>query len=388
MLVYYNHMIIEEKILFQIINMSQFRISQEIDWKTIDLEALYKEALHQSVLGLVASEIPEVYSDNKWIEAKYRQKSSYVRYCHEQDELVKIMNSASIPFVILKGNASSISYTDPSLRMMGDIDFLVPQDAYSKTKELLSSVGYSEGDDNGRHCHFRKNCQEFEVHHHFSHFEDIDIESYLIYGLNSREIVSFEGHEFPMLPKLANGLVLLDHFRRHLLSAVGLRHVVDWMMYVYKNLDDDFWDNEFKQVVQEKGLYNLAITLTRMCQIYLGLPESITWCKYADEDVCHKLMSVVMNSGNFGSKNAKGRNIESVSTSIKRQGLFQWLQYTGEHNWKSYHKHHWLKPLCWFYQIFRYAKQGIKAGRNKELIRTDFLRSKERYELLKKLNIS
>ena len=377
----------EEQVLLSLLKESQFGIDDHIKWESVDIDVLYSEASFQSVLCPVASFIPAEFSNSKWVEAQYRQKASYIRYCHAQDDLKRILDEAGIPFVILKGNASAISYTDPSLRMMGDIDFLVPQDAYSMTKEVLSSAGYSEGVDNGRHCHFRKDDQEFELHHHFSHFEEVDIESYLIDGLNFREIVSIEGHEFPMLPKLANGLVLLDHFRRHLLSAVGLRHVVDWMMYVYRNLDDEFWDREFKQVVQEKGLYKLAVTLTCMCQIYLGLPESITWCKEADEDSCQQLMSVVLNSGNFGRKNAKGSSIETVSTSIKRKGLFHWLQYAGEHNWKAYHRHRWLKPFCWFYQIFRYAKQGIKSGRNKKQLKDDVGRSNERYELLKKLGI-
>ena len=376
------------EVLIRLIKKSQFGISEDIDWECVDLGGLYNVALQQAVLGLVASEIPEEFADRKWLEAKYRQKSSFIRYCHAQDELISVMDSASIPFVILKGNASAIGYKDPTLRMMGDIDFLVPQDDYSKSKNILSSSGYLEGEDNGRHCHFKKNDQEFEVHHHFCNSGENNIECYIIDGLNSRSIVSVEGHSFPVLPNVANGLVLLVHFRNHLLSAVGLRHVVDWMMYVYRNLDDGFWDKEFKQVVQENGLYKLAITLTRLCQIYLGLPESFTWCKDADEDTCRQLMSVVLNSGNFGRKNGQGSNIETVNTSIKRQGLFHWLQYVGEHNWEAYHKHHWLKPFCWFYQIFRYARQGFKSGRNKKQLKGDFDRSKERYELLKKLNIS
>ena len=94
-----------------------------------------------------------------------------------------------------------------------------------------------------------------------------------------------------------------------------------------------------------------------------------------------------MVSGNFGRKNGQGSSIEKVSTSMKRKGLFHWLQHAGEHNWKAYHKHHWLKPFCWFYQIFRYAKQGIKTGRSSKQIKGDLDRSKERYELLKNLNI-
>lgn len=48
----------------------------------------------------------------------------------------------------------------------------------------------------------------------------------------------------------------------------------------------------------------------------------------------------------------------------------------------------WLKPFCWIYQGFRYAKQGIKSGRNREQLKNDLKRSKERVEVLKRIGIS
>lgn len=377
----------EQQVLLKLIWKSQFGLSEPIDFSSVDTDALYNEALNQSVLGLIAPEIPFEYAYGKWMEAIYRQKSSYIRYCHAQDELKKVLDKSSIPFVILKGNASAVSYSEPFRRMMGDIDFLVPQDLYDQAKIILASNGYSEGHDNGRHTAYRKDDQSFELHKHFSHFEEIDIEDYVIKGLANREMCTNDGYEFPMLPKLANGLVLLDHFRRHLIYAIGLRHVIDWMMYVYRNLDDEFWFSQFKPVVEEKGMDKLAVTITRMCQIYLGLPETITWCKDADPETCGSLIDLIFISGNFGCKNGQGHSVEKVSTNIKREGLFHWLQYAGEHNWEAYHKHHCLKPLCWIYQIFRYAKQGIKSGRNNKQLKSDLDRSKERYELLKKLGI-
>ena len=159
------------------------------------------------------------------------------------------------------------------------------------------------------------------------------------------------------------------------------------MMYVYRNLDDEYWENEFSRVAKEKKMEKLAVTATRMCQMYLGLPETITWCKGADEKTCEELMECLLASGNFGRKNGRGNSVETVSTNMKRKGLFRWLQYAGEFNWEAYHRHHWLKPFCWLYQIFRYAKQGVKTGRNRKQIRGDLDRSKERFELLKKLGI-
>ena len=124
-----------------------------------------------------------------------------------------------------------------------------------------------------------------------------------------------------------------------------------------------------------------------MCQIYLGLPETINWCKDADEELCKELIQLLFISGNFGIKNGKGTSVEYVSTSIKRHGLFKWLQYAGESNWKAYKKHKWLKPFCWIYQIFRYASKGFKSGRNSKQLSDDLNRSNRRFTLLKELDI-
>ena len=378
---------IEEAALLSLIKKSQFGVEDTINWADVDMNALYNEAFDQSLLGIIASEIPDKYITQKFIDAKYRQKSSYILYCHAQDELKHVLDSADIPFVILKGNASAISYADPTCRMMGDIDILVPQNLYEKTQDVLSSAGYEKGYDNGRHCGFKKDKTSCEVHHHFSHFEEYDFENYIIEGLNSREVAIVDGHEFPMLPKLANGIVLLDHFRRHLQSSVGLRQTIDWMMYVYRNLDDAFWNNEFKAIMEEKGLVTLAVTLTRMCQIYLGLPDNISWCKDADDSTAEWLFELIFSVGNFGRKNKKGYLVERVSVGIKREGLFHLLQRVGEKTWSAYQKHHWLKPFCWIYQGFRFAKKFFKAGRTPSQFKDDMFRCDERYELLKALKI-
>ena len=375
-----------QSVLLDLIKQSQFGIKEPICFADIDIDELYCEAKQQTVLSLIAAEIPDELSNTKWFQAKLRQKAAYIKYCSFQNDLKVILDSEGIPFVILKGNSSAIYYSDPTLRSMGDVDFLVPQDMYEKTKSVLASYGYKEDHDNGRHAAFKKDNQLFEVHHHFSH--GIDIEDYLISGLNEREFVEIEGYEFPILPTMANGLVLLDHFRRHLLYSVGLRQVIDWMMYVYRNLDDEFWNNEFGPVAKEKGIDKLAITLTRMCQIYLGLPDTINWCKSDDDSTCLLLLKSIFDSGNFGNKKGVGKKFERINLRIKNIGVFRWLQELGEKNWQAYHKCHLLKPFCWLYQLIRFIKKGLISRRGINSIYKDFSSSNERYILLKQLNLS
>lgn len=378
-----------QKTIIELVKQSQFGteavLSNDIDWTEV-----YEEATLQSVQGIVAPVLPtDANNHEQWMSIQYKQTALYVRYCYAEEELYKLLNKENIPFVILKGNSAAVNYQEPSLRAMGDIDLIVKPDVFERTKQVLIDNGYElhlEHDEDQRHIGFSYNGTEFELHRYFSH-DEVSIEDYVLSGIDNAVVGRVGDHSFPMLPKLANGLVLLLHMRQHLKAALGLRQVIDWMMYVYRELDDEFWNNEFGTIAREKGLDTLAIVATRMCQIYMGLPETITWCKGADEKLCGQLMENLLESGNFGRKHGRGTSVETVSTSIKRKGLFRWLQYAGEYNWVAYREHHWLKPFCWLYQIFRYAKQGFKSGRDRKQLGDDLDRSKQRYEMLKKLGI-
>jgi len=328
-------------------------------------------------------------ANSRWQQEIYRQQANYARYLHAEDELKKVMDAAGIPFVVLKGNAAAIYYKYPERRKMGDIDFLVPQSEFEQAQAVLNDNGYilDNHGENPRHIGYKKNGVSFELHHHFSH-EEVDIEDYVIDGLKNRVMGKIGEHEFPMLPPMANGLVLLDHMKSHLKSGMGLRQIIDWMMYVNAELHDDSWKNGFETVAKKKGFRKFAMVATKMCQRYLGLPcEDITWCSGADDVLCDRLMAIVMSSGNFGMKNGNGTSIECVTTRFRRDGVFHYMQLAGEYNWKAYKKHHWLKPFCWIYQLFRYIRRGLKTGRSRKQMSEDVKRSKERAEVLKEMGI-
>lgn len=238
--------------------------------------------------------------------------------------------------------------------------------------------------------HIYKGGISFEQHRFFSS-EGIDVERYVTEGVTEgvSEVVEEKiyGTKFPILPNLANGLVLLGHMAQHLKSGLGLRQVVDWMMFVNRELDDELWSNAFERATIETGLNQVAIVSTKMCQQYLGLSENIHWCKDADSELCAELMESLLSSGNFDRKRGKGSAVESVTSNIARKGLFRYLQTAGEYNWEAYHRHKWLKPFAWIYQIGRYAKQGLQTKRNTKLIREDIERGKQRNDLLEKLKL-
>ena len=362
-------------------------LEEPVDWT-----AVFTEAKHQSVASLAYPALPDdVPQDlrDKWESYSDKLRVRYHHVLAAQDELLTLLSRNNIPAVILKGAAAAVYYPSPSRRSMGDIDFLVPQDLYDKAEDLLKTSGYKMVHDRSetpRHSAFTMGGINFELHHHFSH-DGINIEEYLIDGLHHAVTEEIDGHQFRMLPSLSNGLVLLDHMRNHLASGMGLRQVIDWMMYVNTVLNDDYWNNILITVTKEKELYTLATAATKMCIQYLGLPNTITWCKEAEDSLCTNLINYIFSSGNFGRKKGDGGKIETVTTAMRREGIFHRLQRAGEHNWKAYKKHHWLKPFCWFYQIFRYTRLGIASRRNAAQIKANINASKERTELLNKLGI-
>ena len=377
------------KMLLSLIKKSQFGvIDDDVDYNEVDWSAVFNEAMAHTILGIIAPEVPENIKKNdvRWQEFQDMQMAKYVKYCYAEEELRKLLDESDIPFVILKGNASAIYYKNPERRIMGDIDFLVSQDMFEKTKEKMIEAGYKESETNSRHTELYKNGFEFELHHHFS-FKKTDIEKFITDGLLNRKYEMIKDHEFPMLPKLANGLVFLSHMRYHMRGGLGLRHVIDWMMFVNSELSDEFWNDKFAPIVQELGLETFAITITRTCQLYLGLKDEIKWCKDADINLCNKLINVILDSGNFGRKNGNGQRAELVGMIMKKEGIFKTLQHSGEVHWSAYKKHHWLKPLCWFYQICRYLRQWVKTGRNGKQFADDIKRSNTKYDLLRELGI-
>ena len=86
----------------------------------------------------------------------------------------------------------------------------------------------------------------------YQNYDDLDIEDCIQPGIQNAERGTVEGHAFPMLPRLANGLVLLAHMRSHIRVGLGLRQMIDWMMYVERELDDAFWASEFQAAAKAK----------------------------------------------------------------------------------------------------------------------------------------
>ena len=317
--------------LFNSDTLGMYRLPQK-DW-----EDVYEECCQQAIVGIPAEWIFSHVSLPRGIEKSWKNKylqqvGFFYRLIYAQNELVHLLESAQIPMAILKGTAAAMYYPIPVARTMGDVDFLVPEENFWTAYEWMLKNGYELQYDEGHvdyHITLCKDGITYEIHNKPAGMPDGEIGKFLQFiledGVKNCRMIDMEGCKIPVLPAFQNGIVLLLHIVKHLKSGLGLRQVLDWMMYVDQELNDEMWKTQMQPVLKKTGYEKLAKAVTRICQIYLGLREdTITWCLNIDEDVCRTLMSYVMTQGNFGKKIQEEDKGVKIAEAI--HGPFQFLQ--------------------------------------------------------------
>lgn len=341
---------------------------------------VYEEMKQQAIVALPASclhslSLPSELA-TEWKKDIVRQISFYSLYCLEQTKL-----PVAVPYVILKGTSAAKYYPYPEYRMMGDIDIMTSREDFETACKQLMDNGYEMIKEIYKEAELFKDGIQIDVHRQFASLNNPDHVKYLddliIENINP-------SHE---LPDCINGLVLIDHINQHLEGGLGLRQIIDWMMFVDKCLPDDKWP-DFSAEAEKIGLDKLAIVCTRMCEIYLGLP-SREWCSKADVKLCEQLMDYVIACGNFGNKKQSDADISEKAfayASSFRSG-FSLLQRQGLANWGVAQRHRILRPLAWVYQLFRYLIRGLNRENAASKIKAEYVAAKRKTALLDALSV-
>ena len=353
---------------------------------------IFHELQQHCVSALVAPCFPNILNVPEKVHFQWelnilQQIYKYTIYIEEQKLVIKCLKENGIPFAILKGTSASCYYPYPQYRAMGDIDIIVRREDIEKACGALEEYGYRKlviPNDFGRTIKYVDEIIEIEIHKYFASLNDPQKAEYL-----DNLILENIQEEETKLPDNINGLILLEHIGDHLEHGLGLRQIIDWMMYVQRCLGDKEWEDWFKEETIKVGLDKLAMVVTRMCQIYLGLDDNIRWCKEADTKLCHELMAYIMSSGNFGRKVTKDRR-EVVEAMTNNYGVFQMLkllQKYGETNWPLLKRYSILKPFAWIYQSFHSIKKRINNKISVQEVVMEYRESKARKKLFDSLGV-
>lgn len=370
-------------------NLPELSELSEQEWKDI-----YNEMTVQAIISLPyewlkkhPSPENEVYT--KWLSTCYSQQAQWIRLMTEQTRLVNILNKYQIPFVIIKGSAAGMYYPYPYLRAAGDVDFLVRRTDYDKTAEVLEKDGFllvRKKNPFFHHYEYSKNGICFELHRRMGSVKESDEKTLRLFenGIINRKMRKISGFYFPVLPDELNGLSLLIHIRQHLKSGLGLRQIIDWMMYV-NSLPDAVWKEKTLPLLRDIGMEKLALTITAMCQKYLGLREIVT---DIDQYPCKELMVYILEKGNFGRKSGKGGKVAYAFLFMGSPlHLLIRLQRNGLSRWSLAKKYRIVRPFAWMYEIKSFASELNKAHITPIMILRQRRRGVEQRKLFRELGL-
>lgn len=332
---------------------------------TNNWEVLLKELADQSVLALPYEYILKQCNDSQFLSL-YKNKvlfnvTYYLRVAATQEVIIKALSENDIKSVILKGTSVAKYYPKPEYRAMGDIDLLVLSEDFDKAHAIFLKQGFNvvpDFEEYERHIVFLNNQGvEVELHRYFSSIGTEEQRTYL----DNRLLEGMKNSVGNVLPEVENGLVLIGHVAQHLGSGLGLRQIIDWMMYVKANLTDSFWQDEFSEPARMCGFDTLAKVATALCCKYFGLDMGITWCSDANEATVDALMEYVMSQGNFGRKrDNKERTTATVMNNFRNPiAFFKYLQDGGKTHWKLARENKFVGCFAWLYQIGHIIKMGF-----------------------------
>ena len=314
--------------------------------------------------------------EREWRGFIIHQLSFNIQNSYEQSRL-----PITVPYVILKGTSAAQYYPHPEYRTMGDIDIMTRRGDFDTACKQLVDGGYRIVSELYKETALVKNGISIDLHRQFASLNDPDdtkrLDDLIINNIGPSHV----------LPDPINGLVLLQHINQHLEGGLGLRQIIDWMMFVDKCLPDDKWP-EFRELSESIGLAQLAVVCTRMCEMYLGLPER-AWCADADPALCDQLMEYVLSCGNFGNKKTlDSDSSESVLMNARTpRAFFKLLQSEGVKNWKAANEHRLLRPFAWIYQFVRYLSKGLDRKQAFTNLKKEYVAARKRSKMFDALGV-
>lgn len=366
--------------IFDLLKVSLWGESNSFKLPETITQTMYEELKVHYVHALPANLINSLSMPSKLYEIWYSDILKTIlyhsKYIYEQSNL-----PITVPYVILKGTSAAKYYPYPEFRIMGDIDIMTSHQDFEVALMNLVDNGYQIIKQLDRETALVKNRTLVELHMSFSSLSEPDQAKYL------DDLIIDNITPTHILPDLINGIVIIEHAYKHLEGGLGLRQIIDWMMFVDKCLPDEKWP-DFKKMIQAIGLEQFTIVTTRMCELYLGLSPR-KWCENADPVLCGRLMDYVMSCGNFGNKRMDDQSLsENVFTYARTpKALFQILQRQGKSNWKAAQKYKILQPVAWIYQAVRYIFRGLNRDDSIHKLKSEFETAKQRNAMFDALDI-
>ena len=353
------------------------------DIKTDDVGGLINESIRQGVSLLIADEIT-IDPDNPYFEKLTELKNvalkrnMQISWAHKY--ATGRLKEAGIPYVILKGLASSRYYPNPELRLLGDVDILIPEDKMQEAATLFCTDGYElTHKEHERHIVLVKKSVRIELHRTVTGIPK---------GESGNAVVQYfadvfercEEYDAMSVPcDFHHLLILLLHTAHHIKeNGIGLRQLCDYAVFVNRYSKADF-DRCYKEKLQKIGIYDFSLILADASKRCFGYPDFPDY----ETQLSEKLVCDILQSGSFGNKNP----VNIQQTLFSENGALETASEIVFSKWKATKKYPVLLPLGYVYYGGRFILRSIFGKREKISIKQAKKNAENRRKLYNSLRI-
>lgn len=393
-----------EQALLVLISDALHGTENKIDFDTVDWTLLKYEAYIQTVSVLAFSKLNKDTCNEEELNGIRNylkpQMSRNIAVNNAHIFLHSVMQSAGIPYTIIKGAASAAYYPDAFVRSMGDVDFLINRSDYERTDALLIEKGFVRSD----RGHFYHIVYEYNGCRYEMHFEPAGIPDgkvgAVVHGYLA-DLLECAREQETVFGKIVvpsafhHGLIMLMHMSHHLTTeGIGLRHLCDWAVFIKAFSEEEFC-GIFEEKLKAIGLWDFTKLMTRICTLIFGCPQK-AWAGEHDSELEEGVIRDIFKGGNFGQKSS-ARTHESLLISNASKGgieeksmVAQFIDSVNDvvyAKWPASKRFKLLLPFGWLFFLGRYVIRSILGKRPKIEPKKIAAEATQRKELYEKLNL-
>lgn len=366
-----------------------------------EIGLILREAEQQSVFPLMysgaAALAPQACA--AWSVRNLQHISHNFNIINAHYEAHALLTAAKIRYTVIKGCASSFYYPNPELRTMGDVDLYVARSDMNRVRECFETAGYSvSGLDHPHHWTFERDGVELEAHWVPSGIPSADDGTILrLFDdlLDRCALKTVAGQEMVLPSAFHHGLIMLLHTANHMTAGgVGLRHLLDWLVFVY-SMEEAAFLACFEETLRQIGLWDFARALTAVGVEFFGCPAR-EFCADLPRKLAEELLADIFDGGNFGVKNTDRLNQSKLlrdneSRQIDgRSGFshaFRFLNQRARARFPASERCPLLLPVGWV-SVLLNRSRAIRAGKQSKLRLQDTLRgARSREQLYEQLHL-
>ncbi len=304
--------------------------------------------------------------------------------------LVRVLEEADVPVLVLKGSGVAQLYPVPELRKSGDVDVLIPEDKLETVTELLAEKKF-----------LVKESQHANHHLAFSSRDGIDLELHTMLaepfqdsginrGMNRLLSDCFEKREYrecmgvglPVLSEAHQALQLLLHMLQHFLRAgFGMKLLCDWV--VFWNRDEaQGVVSEFLELADECHVREFAEAITMVCKEFLGLRGDLAMGSSRNRKLAEEFLQDVFAAEEFG-KADKDRMVIVQGNSL--WAYIKEFHYQMKMNHPETSRYVVLWPALWVITLVVFLRNNRKLNRGK--VRDILRNAGDRSRLLQQIGL-